>query len=264
MKVLKQGRSLDLFFAELKTAKRRVLFLDYDGTLAPFQIQRNQAFPYPGVSEALKTILEADCSRLVLISGRCIKDLIPLLGLKKLPEIWGSHGWERLKPNQTCEKPEMEETAASGLTEAHKWVKAEGLLAQAELKPASLALHWRGLPEAKIQEIRRKALRDWRRLAQKAGLVLHEFDGGLELRVPGRDKGYAVQTVLAEEGKGALAAYLGDDLTDEDAFSALQGRGLKLLVRRELRPTAADIWLKPPEELLAFLHNWTLACLGQG
>ncbi len=264
MKILKQGRSLDLFFAELKTAKRRVLFLDYDGTLAPFQIQRDQAFPYPGVSQALKTILETDCSRLVLISGRCIKDLIPLLGLKKLPEIWGSHGWERLKPDQACEKPELEEAAAGGLAQAYKWVKAEGLPAQTEQKPASLALHWRGLAEAEIAGIRRKALRNWQHPAQKAGLVLHEFDGGLELRVPGRDKGHAVQTVLAEEGEGALAAYLGDDLTDEDAFSALQGRGLSLLVRRELRPTAADIWLKPPEELLAFLHNWTLACLRQG
>ena len=53
-----------------------------------------------------------------------------------------------------------------------------------------------------------------------------------------------------------VASYLGDDLTDEDAFRALKGRGLSVLVRNELRETLADIWLKPPGELIDFLLKW--------
>jgi trehalose-6-phosphatase len=57
----------------------------------------------------------------------------------------------------------------------------------------------------------------------------------------------------------ATPAYVGDDMTDEDAFAVLRGRGLTLLVRPEPRPSQAIYWLKPPEDLLAFLDGWTRA-----
>jgi len=81
----------------------------------------------------------------------------------------------------------------------------------------------------------------------------------LELRVRGRNKGVAVRTVLSEEGEDVVAAYLGDDRTDEDAFVAIERRGLGVLVRDQYRPTAASHWLRPPEELLDFLIRWANA-----
>lgn len=57
-------------------------------------------------------------------------------------------------------------------------------------------------------------------------------------------------------------AYLGDDVTDEDAFHAVKPRGLAVLVRAELRETAADLWIRPPRELVAFLRSWCDACGG--
>ncbi|RPJ43124.1 MAG: hypothetical protein EHM19_09270 [Candidatus Latescibacterota bacterium] len=96
-------------------------------------------------------------------------------------------------------------------------------------------------------------------IARSSGLELRSFDGGIELLGRGRDKGSAVRTVLAEEGADAAVAYLGDDLTDEDAFRALAGRGLRALVRAELRPSEADVWIRPPGELLAFLDRWLRA-----
>jgi trehalose-6-phosphatase len=57
-------------------------------------------------------------------------------------------------------------------------------------------------------------------------------------------------------GRETAAAYLGDDATDEDAFKAIRGRGIGVLVRPQFRATAADFWLKPPEELLEFLERW--------
>ena len=86
------------------------------------------------------------------------------------------------------------------------------------------------------------------------------FDGGMELRVTGVDKGTAVRQVLADtrssHADGALLAYLGDDMTDEDAFRALGDEGFSILVRDQLRPTAAGSWLRPPGELLRFLERW--------
>ena len=264
MQILKKGCDPDSFFKRLKAAKKRVLLLDYDGTLAPFSPDRSRAFPYPGVREMLGRILREGHCRLVLISGRSVEDLIPLLELDELPEIWGSHGLERLKADGRYRGPNLKAAHSRGLSEAAASLREqtsedwrEGL----EKKPAALAFHWRGVRGEQARRRAGKLRRCWEPLAAEYGLLLHDFDGGVELKAPGADKGVAVQSVLAEEGEGALAAFLGDDLTDEDAFYAVCARGgLSVLVRPELRPTCADLWIKPPRELLRFLADWLSAC----
>jgi len=49
--------------------------------------------------------------------------------------------------------------------------------------------------------------------------------------------------------------YLGDDLTDEDAFKALAGRGVGIVIRDEPRPTSAQYALESPAEAGAFLEQ---------
>jgi trehalose-phosphatase len=90
--------------------------------------------------------------------------------------------------------------------------------------------------------------------------VLKSFDGGIELRPPGITKARAVEELLNETPSPRTAAYLGDDATDEDAFNALKGKGLSVLVGKEYRPTRADLWLTPPEELIGFLAKWQESC----
>lgn len=87
--------ALEPFFLRLQSASSRVLLLDYDGTLAPFRTDVRKALPYPGVLELLDSIMAAS-TRVVVLSGRWTRDLIALLCLKQLPEIWGTHGSERL------------------------------------------------------------------------------------------------------------------------------------------------------------------------
>ena len=84
------------FLEGISRAPGRVLMLDYDGTLAPFQVRPERATPYPGVREALEDLVEDGGTRVVIVSGRPAADLVPLLGLRQTPEIWGGHGWERL------------------------------------------------------------------------------------------------------------------------------------------------------------------------
>ena len=251
---------LESFFDAVRRAAKRALLLDYDGTLAPFRVERDEAVPYPGIREILQSLVGAGDTRVVVISGRRAHDLPPLLGLERLPEIWGTHGWERLLPDGTYELAPLEERASAGLAEARGWVEAQGWMQHCEQKPASVAVHWRGLPPDAAGSMRDTLLAHWPALAEPAGLAVHEFDGGVELRVPGRDKGFAVRTLLGEIGPDAVVAYLGDDVTDEDAFKAIKGHGMGILVRAEYRPTAADLWLRPPEELSAFLARWQEAC----
>jgi len=146
------------------------------------------------------------------------------------------------------------------LVDAERWLSYQGLAHMAEPKPGSLAVHWRGLNENAATELRGRILLGWLPIAEPTTLTVLEFDGGLELRVPEQDKTDAIHTIFEEIGPNAPAAYLGDDVTDERAFRAMQNRGLAVLVRQERRKTAARVWLKPPEELLEFLSRWREAC----
>jgi trehalose-phosphatase len=256
MRTLNSHIDLESFFRQLDAAFEKALLLDYDGTLAPFHVHPDMATPYPGVQEILDKIMEVPDTRVVIISGRWIKDLTPLLRLRNQPEIWGSHGLERMKTDGSYEIASMEEERLSGLVRADEWIASVGLSERCEEKPGCLALHWRGMDEGSIRKIRSRVMPEWSLIAEAWGLHMLEFDGGIELRVPSRHKGDAVQTILEETGEGVCAAYLGDDRTDEDAFKSIKGKGVGVLVSEALRPTCADMWIKPPEELLAFLARW--------
>jgi trehalose-phosphatase len=233
-----------------------VLLLDYDGTLAPFREARDEARPYPEVREAVGRILRAGSTRVVVISGRTVGDLTPLLGLDPLPELWGSHGWERLRPGGALESARLQDAALDGLRRGAALASEIAPPGRVEVKPASVAVHVRGMDDAEAEDLLEHARAVWKPLVETDSFEVRSFDGGLELRVRGRDKGSAIEEILAEEPAGAAIAYLGDDLTDEDAFRALGSRGLSVLVRAEPRQTSADVWIRPPAELLEFLRRW--------
>jgi trehalose 6-phosphate phosphatase len=238
------------------------LLLDYDGTLAPFCLNRQQALPFPGVTELLQEIIANGRTRVVIITGRTAREVIPLLAVHPSPEIWGCHGLERLKPDGSCETPRVEEAVVHALADADRWLRYQGLHNRAEFKTGAVAIHWRGLDEAAATETRSQVLLGWFPIAQSTPMELLEFDGGIEMRMPGRDKGDAVRTILDEIGPEVPVAYLGDDVTDEQAFLALDTLGLSVLVRPEWRKTAAALWIRPPEGLREFLTRWLQACRG--
>ena len=262
MKALEPQLAYSAFLDRVRSSPQRVLLLDYDGTLAPFSVDREHAFPYPEVPELLVRIAETG-SRLVLISGRIAREALLLSGVHPHPEIWGSHGLERLKPDGTYEVGALRPEFATALLRGAESLREHQLESRMELKPGSVAVHWRDLGRAEAEQLRAEVRRLWSDLLGGTHpLDLLPFDGGLELRVPGINKANAVQAILAESGPQAAVAYLGDDLTDEDAFRALKGKGLTALVRPEPRATEADIWLRPPEQLIQFLENWLGAAGG--
>ena len=244
------------FWEELGAGPRCVLMLDYDGTLAPFHVDRDKAFPYEGVPEALERIMEDTDTRLVVVSGRWTKDLVRLLDLNPPPEMFGSHGLERLFPDGRYEVLHLDDGAVAGLAEIDAMAIQDGFEERIERKPGCLALHWRGLESQEIPGLRRMVEENWGKIARASGLMVTEFNGGMEIRASDRDKGDVVGMVLGEEGKGTVAAYLGDDRTDEDAFEAINGKGLGILIAGQDRPSKASVRLSPPGDVLAFLGRW--------
>jgi len=264
--VLKPDTQLHVeqFLKSVAQAPRSLLLLDYDGTLAPFRQERDQAFPYPGIAEVLQELIRDGRTRVVIISGRDTSETIPLLGLHPFPEVWGLHGMQRRTPDGRVEMLRLEEGYLDALSDADRWLGYQQLRHTAEFKTGSIAVHWRGLSDWEVEELRGRVLLGWKPIAQDAEMELLDFDGGIELRPPEADKGDVVRLLLGEVGPGTPAAYLGDDATDEHAFQAIRGHGLSVLVRPRWRHTAAQSWIKPPEELLNFLNRWLDASRGRG
>jgi trehalose 6-phosphate phosphatase len=254
---------LESFLQTVACARRSLLMLDFDGTLAPFHHDRGKVLPYPGITPVLQEILEAGKTRVVIVSGRDAMELIPLLALEPHLEVWGLHGLQRLKADGSIEVSALDETTLRALAVADEWLATQQLQHTAEFKAGSIAVHWRGLNLPEAQDIHRRVMLGWTDIAKHSGLDLLQFDGGVEIRSTNANKGAAVRTLLGEMNSDAPAAYLGDDTTDEEAFEAINGLGLSILVRPVWRPTAAQFWLKPPHELLDLLTRWLDVCLEQ-
>ena len=262
MKPDKQQK-LDAFFRSVGDSPSSLLMLDYDGTLAPFTTRRDQAFPYQGVRPLLKKIMQLGRTNVVIISGRDVRETSALLDLDPIPEIWGLHGLQHRKPNGATTMCSLQPRILSALSDAKGWLVYQNLGETAEFKMGSIAVHWRGLEQARVDEMRGRVLLGWKTIAESAGLELLDFDGGIEICPPEANKGKAVRSALRGMPAGSPAAYLGDDLTDERGFRAIDGDGLSILVRPNWRPTQAQLWLKPPEELLRFLRRWFEATAGR-
>jgi len=256
MQVLNEKFDLNNFLRSIPTAQKRILMLDYDGTLAPFVKERNKAVPYPGVTDVLNEIISKKETRLVIITGRSIEDLKKLLILDNLPEIYGSHGLEWLTPEEEFHIFPLSEKQLQGLKKTKEWIVKEKLKKYTEKKPCGYAFHWRGLDEKKMTSLRDSVQKFWSDTISNYDFKLHEFDGGLEFRIEGMDKGQVVNKITGDIDNNTAIAYLGDDTTDEDAFRALTGKGISVFVSNEIRPTLADLWITPPDELLTFIRLW--------
>jgi len=264
------AEKLDNFFAGLRDSPRSILLLDYDGTMASFRVDRFEARPFAGVRELVGRIQALESTRLAVVTGRPAGEIAPLLGLDRPIEVWGLHGAERIYADGRRELEKASPAATHKLDELRWHLHHNSFGGLFENKANGAVMHWRGLPTQKARVVEQKTRQLFEPLAHLDGLRLLNFEYGVELRV-GRDKGGAVEAILRESreeaGSDLPAAYLGDDLTDEAAFRAINAAGnsgLSVLMRREWRETAADVWLRPPQELRQFLGRWVDATSGRG
>jgi trehalose-phosphatase len=252
------AEKLDGFWGGFASGTRPLLLLDYDGTLAPFRVDRFKARPWAGVRELLQRIQRQGRTRMVVITGRPAAEIAPMLELDPPLEVWGLHGAERLYPDGQRELEQAPAATQAQLEKLRQFLKRDSLGGLFEDKANGVVMHWRGASRKRAEQIERRTRLLFEPLARMEGLALLEFEAGLELRI-GRNKGGVVEAILAETGAGCPVAFLGDDLSDEAAFRAVNRlglRGLSVLVRRKWRESAAQVWLRPPGELKNFLMTW--------
>lgn len=236
-------------------APHRLLMLDLDGTLVPFAIARDHAVPAPETLSLLQRIAATGATTLAVISGRPLSELSRALGHPSWT-LFGEHGWERREEDEPVLRHALPHGVAALLDHAERVAREAGFGDHLERKRTSVAVHTRGLDAGRALEIEATVTRSWTRLAEQAPMRPMPFDGGVELRVTGRDKGDAVRDLLARERPGTLAVYVGDDRTDEDAFAALPPDGIGVRVGPLGVSSAASVRFEDPEDVARFLARW--------
>jgi trehalose 6-phosphate phosphatase len=243
------------FWTTVRSARTRFLGLDYDGTLAPFHVDRMRARPFPRIRETLKALQETKATTLAVISGRPVAEVLNLLGNLRITLI-GSHGYELLRPDGTLMVRDPGPEQREGLRKARDLAVALKLEGKLEHKVASIAFHTRGMSDEMASRLEKQIFAAWSGITAEHGLECRQFNGGVEVRATGWHKGDALSSLLANQPEGALAVYVGDDETDEDAFKVIQAHGIGIRVGTPVHPTAARGFLTDCQAVPDFLAIW--------
>jgi len=232
------------------------VFYDFDGTLSDIVDDPEAARPVAGATAALQR-LAAQCPVAVL-SGRDLADVTRRVGV---PGIWyaGSHGFELTAPDGTHHQNDAAAAAIPVLTEAAGELRGRlgsipGVMV--EHKRFGVAVHYRNAPRDRVGEVAAAVRGAGRRSALRVttGREVIELRPDIDW-----DKGKTLRWVLEHlhrAGSGALTPiYVGDDITDEDAFDAVRDGGVPILVRHDEdgdRATAALFGLDSPAQVSEF------------
>ncbi|MGC1305075.1 MAG: trehalose-phosphatase [Caulobacteraceae bacterium] len=224
------------------------LFLDIDGTLAAFEATPDAVFPTPRRTALLQRLGLRLGGRLAAISGRDLASIDRILAAS-VRAAAGVHGLERRRPDGEVLKASAHPALASARMQAETFAATRpGVLV--EDKGLAFALHYRQAPDMAGAALALAA-----RLAEE-GLAVQPGDGVVELKTPGADKGVSVRAFMGEAPFSTGApVFVGDDLTDEDAFAAVEALGGFGVLVGEPRPTLARYRLTGVEDVLAWLEH---------
>lgn len=191
---------------------------DYDGTIAPIVDDPAKARPHREAVVALRSLANLPQTHVAVISGRALGDLAKLTGMPEDVHLVGSHGSEfdlDFATSLSGDATELQRKVRDELENVAK--QAEGF--QLEVKPASIAFHYRNAEasaaDSAVDRIMNGAAR-WEGVHTKQGKKV------VELGVVKTDKGTALSRIRHLVGASAVL-FLGDDVTDEDAFLTLHG-----------------------------------------
>ena len=246
----------------IRSAGALALFLDYDGTLTPIVRHPSKAALSPATRVLLRSLSRQPGIWVAVVSGRSLKDVRRRVGVSRLYYV-GNHGLEiqgpklrHINPMAQRSRPVMEEIVGKlrqALQPVPKaWVEDKGL---------TLSVHYReAVPpdRLRVRSAFHDAVRPYR---EKRQVRVTAGRGVFEVRPPVRwTKGTVVNWLLAgrtalSRGGPVLPVYVGDDLTDEDAFQALGKRGITVVVGSANLLTRAQYRVGSAAEAVRFLRR---------
>jgi trehalose-phosphatase len=225
---------------ELAATSKLLLASDFDGTLAEIAVDPDIATPLARSKAALETLADSPGTTVAVISGRRRSELAERFDHPSFILI-GEHGAD----HGDGTGPESE-----ALLEARLLVDQLAQTApraMAEHKTRSVAFHYRlvGSPDRVVDELRRRA-------EDIPGLRIIEGKKVVELTDSAVDKGVAL-VELRREVSPDRVVFMGDDVTDETAFAALQPGDVGIHVGVD--PSLAGVTVPDPSSLADLLDT---------
>ena len=241
--------------------KNLYLVLDYDGTLTPIVSQPSQAKLTSGMRTTLKILSGMPGIKIAILSGRSLNDVEKLVGLDSFDYV-GNHGLERKIQSVVSLDPYAVKFREfiSRFTEELKRSLKDIPRVLVEDKTYSLSAHYRNVASKNIAIARRIFEKAWENFSAKIFFRIKPGKKVWEVRPAYgcSDKGGALGLlsgwVSQTKRKGLTLVYVGDDVTDEDAFKALKKSDFSIRVGYSSR-TAARYWLRSPAEVAVFLKR---------
>lgn len=222
-----------------------IFFLDYDGTLAPIVDDPDAAYPHSAVPGLVQQLQEQ--FPLWIVTGRDLRSLGRLFPTSA-PAI-GLHGAQH-GSTQAADPPTFNDDTVAALSRMQSNVPSvEGL--HLEPKPPTFAVHYR---QAENPDEARRRLQAW---VDTAPDFLDAIWGKkvVELRHREHTKGRAVRTI-ADDHPNRHPVYIGDDVTDEDAFQALSDVDGACTIKVGAGDTAAQYRLADVDAVVAYLSRY--------
>lgn len=239
--IIESGRMVldqlqDKLVASYSNAKKRLVMLDYDGTLVPFVSDPLKAFPDESLLKYLKDLSAQENTTVVLISGRkheTLNDWFKDVDVNIIAEhgIWlrTPDGWEEAEGQKTEWKPTVMQVFQEFVD-----VTPGAFI---EEKAFGLAWHYRKC-DPWIADLRAyQLLNSLVNFCTKNGLEILDGNKVIEVKNIGIDKGSAAKRWL-EKAEWDFVMAIGDDRTDEDVFRELPAEawGIKVGNLRTIAP----------------------------
>ncbi len=241
----------DRLIQDYRRSRRRLIFLDYDGTLVRFSRKPEEAMPTAELIRLLKSLAKSSRNEVVLVSGR---------SRDKLEEWFGRLGVGLVAEHGVWLRDEKEWASAEGLTTGWKEQispllelfvdRVPGSLV--EEKDFSLAWHYRGV-DPELGSVRAQEL-TYELIGLTANTNLQVLQGSkvVEVKNTGVDKSSALLHWLPKRDWEFVLA-IGDDVTDEDVFRSLPDSAYSIKVG--LGSSQAKLTLESSDRVLELLQE---------
>ncbi|MFW5773428.1 MAG: trehalose-phosphatase [Tangfeifania sp.] len=243
---------------EIIQNRKPVLFLDYDGTLTPIVKRPEDAL----ISDSMRSVLKKCAAKfkVAVVSGRDMDDLKSKVQVDKLI-FAGSHGFRISGPDGLYKEHEKADVILPRLSDIEEKLYQifpqidKGI--QIDRKRYAVAVHYRNANEDNIPVIKQKVdeiLKENPDFKKGEGKKILEIKPNVDWH-----KGKAVLWIMKKLGvddtSKFVPIYIGDDVTDEDAFRSISKIGVGILVGTHGQETAAKYRLDDVPDVQSFLNR---------
>lgn len=241
----------------IRLSGRILFFFDYDGTLVAIKKRPGLALLSISTRKLITGLSGKKWAKVFIVTGRNLENILGLMRIRSISYV-GNHGFELKDPHLKFSNTKAEQAKGAialifrELKNSLRHVK--GVII--ENKYYTLSVHYRLVDKRDIAILKKRFYNITIPYIRKGAIYITRGKKVFELRPNIRwNKGTMVRWLLKEISvrDRVFPIYIGDDVTDEDAFSALGKKGMSVLVAERKRPTKARFRLRSPREVMSFI-----------